>query len=284
MNEPSVLDQALDYAEYLGFAVFPVGPDCRVPRCAHGYKDASKDPDAIRALWAASPDANVALSAGPVSGVFVLDVDVKELDGRQSMVDMQARNAQLPRTWTAATPSGGWHLFFAHPDRELRNRVGFLPGLDIRAAGGSVALAPSEKANGRYRWLINPFTEALANAPAWLLDLIDPPAATRPNVPPLRVSSSERAARYVTAAVDGECRDLACMGPGTGRNARLFQAAANLGELVGAGLLPQDLAERALEAAAHDCGLTKEDGAHAVRMSIASGMKRGLSNPREVVA
>ena len=66
------------------------------------------------------------------------------------------------------------------------------------------------------------------------------------------------------------------------RNHTLFKAAANLGELVGAGLLRDELAEAALTCAAEACGLTHDDGRQAVASTIASGIKRGRENPREV--
>ena len=72
------------------------------------------------------------------------------------------------------------------------------------------------------------------------------------------------------------------MGAASGRNLRLFMAAANLGELVGAHLLPQDTAEAALERAAQENGLWKEDGPYSVRASIRSGMKKGQARPREI--
>lgn len=61
-------------------------------------------------------------------------------------------------------------------------------------------------------------------------------------------------------------------------------ASANLGQLVGADLLPQAAAERALLQAAGECGLVSEDGTRAVLATIASGMKKGVANPREVRA
>jgi putative DNA primase/helicase len=290
------------YAEGLGFAVFPVGPDCRTPykvkgAYEHGCHDATKDPDEIARRWGRHPLANIALACGPVSGVFALDIDAKgDVDGFASLARLEARFSPLPRTWRSLTPSGGEHRFFRQPDgRVLRNLVGLklddgnggferYPGLDIRSAGGSVALPPSAKPHGPYAWADAPSQIALADAPAWLLSVIDPPAPQRRPSPPLRFASMDRAARYVAAAVDRECGAVAGMGAGTGRNHRLFQAAANLGELVGGNLLSQDAAEAALEQAAADCGLTKEDGPHAVRATIRSGINRGLRNPRELAA
>ena len=275
---------ALAYGTVLGMHVFPVAPDCRRPLTEHGYKDASADPDQIERLWRQHPAANVAVATGKLSGIFVLDVDVKGADGLAALAGLEAANGTLPVTPTSLTPSGGKHLWFKQPDRLLRNRVGFAPGLDVRTDGGSVAAPPSKRHDGVYTWQIRPTQAPFAVAPDWLLELIDPPPVQRPPSAPINVGSLDRMARYVASAIDTECAELAAMGPNTGRNLRLFQAAANLGQLVGAGLAPIGMVEDALEAAAQECGLTREDGRHAVLASIKSGLNRGLANPREVRA
>lgn len=299
----AMLEAAASYAEILGFAVFGVAADCRVPikvegQYEHGCHDATKDPAEVRRRWTRHPRANIAVACGPDSGVFVLDIDSKGgVDGYASLAELERLNGALPASWVAATPSGGEHRYFRFPvGWELRNKVGLrvyhpdgsrtiYAGLDIRAAGGSAALPPSVKPTGRYRWRAEPGDHPLADAPEWLLKLaIDPPPPPRRPPAPLRVSELDRAARYVAAAVDGECGFLATMKANTGRNQRLFQAAANLGEFVGAGLLPMAMAERALESAATECGLAQEDGIYSVRQTIASGMRKGMMNPREVRA
>jgi hypothetical protein len=280
----STFEAALDYGA-VDLAVFPTGSDCRTPLCPHGCKDASTDPAEIARLWSAQPWANVSLATGSPSGVFAIDVDVKDgKDGLAALEGLQGRHGPLPETWLTLTPSGGRHVFFLQPvDRILRNRVSVEgSGLDVRSTGASVALPPSRKPSGVYSWLVDPLMVRAAVAPPWLLDFIDPPAVARPAAPPLRFTSTDRTARYVAAAVDAESAELSSMKPGSGRNLRLFQAAANLGEFVGAGLLPQRLAEDAMEAAALACGLTQEDGSLAVRATIASGMRRGLEHPRSV--
>lgn len=297
-----MLEAAKAYAATLGFAVFGVGSDCRVPfkeigRFEHGCHDATKDPEEIAYRWSnAHRGANIAGAMGAVSGVFALDIDAKgDVNGFESLAKLEERYSVLPASWRSATPSAGEHRFFRQPDGwSLRNKVGLriyhldgtrtvFPGLDIRTTGGSVALPPSRKPHGAYRWLDHPLQTPLADAPEWLLKLaIDPPLPPRNPAPPLRLDALDRAARYVGAAVDSECRTLAQMAAGSGRNQQLFQAAANLGEFVGASLLPQSMAEDALERAAGECGLLQEDGPHAVRMTIASGMRRGMANPREV--
>lgn len=294
-------DQAAAYAERLGFAVFGVLPNCKVPykqagRFEHGCHDATKDPCEVRRRWTeVHPGANVALATGTPSGVFALDIDAKgSVDGYASLAILEAKHAPLPPTWRVRTPSGGEHRYFRQPDLEMRNKVGLrichpdgsrtvFPGLDIRSTGASVALPPSRKPNGAYAWEVGPGEVELADAPAWLLALtVDPPPPPRRLGPPLRLSDMDRTSRYVAAAVDSEFNTLSRMRPGSGRNQQLFQSSANLGEFVGAGLLPQSMAEDALERAAAECGLLQEDGAHAVRMTIASGMRKGVANPREV--
>jgi hypothetical protein len=266
-----------------GLAVFPVAADCRRPLTPHGYKDASKASETLRRWWARWPQANMAVACGAASGVFVLDVDVKGANGLRTLAELQAHHHNLPRTWCAATPNGGCHLWFRQPARELRNRVNFAPGLDCRTDGGSVAVPPSRKANGVYHWEVAPWDCPLGEAADWLLHLIDPVPVVRPPRPPIRGHNRDRLASYVAAAIDGECREVARMAANTGRNLRLFQAAARLGELAGAGLAPEVMITDALEAAADDCGLTREDGRRAVVATIASGLARGLAHPRQVV-
>jgi putative DNA primase/helicase len=299
-----VLQAALDYAEALGWALFPVGPDCRVPRCEHGVYDASSDPEVIERLWAACPTANVAMAAGaPSGGVMILDIDCKGFDGFETLAQLEGENRPLPDTWCAATPSGGEHRYFRQPPGfDPCNKVGLriynadgsktvYQGLDVRTSSadglsrrGSVAVAPSRKPSGPYAWKRDPFSTALADAPSWLLRIVDPPEPPRPPLPPLKITAYDRAARYVAAAIDSECDQLARMAAGSGRNMRLFQASANLGELVGAKLLSQEMAERALGEAARDCGLIKEDGPHSVRATISSGIRKGMQSPRRIEA
>ncbi len=267
-----------------GLAVFPVAEDCRRPLTPHGYKDATKAPGEIEAIWRGRPRANIAVACGSTSGVFVLDVDTHEdgPNGLQTLAGLEADHGPLPQTWRTLTPSGGLHIWFRQPDRRLRNRVGFAPGLDVRTDGGSVAVPPSRKSSGVYAWVAQPWAIPLADAPQWLLSLIDPPMDFRPRSAPVSIGSTGRLAAYAAVAINGECSGLACMKPNSGRNSRLFQAAARLGELVAAGIAPVEIVARALEAAAGDCGLVAEDGVRAVAATIHSGLARGMLQPREV--
>jgi putative DNA primase/helicase len=294
-----VIEAALLLAQN-GLSVFGVAGDCRSPlvekgRFEHGCHDATREPGEIRRRWEqVHPDANVSVATGDASGVLVVDVDIKNgVDGRKHLRYLQDRYGAWPLSWKSMTPSGGYHLWFRQPaGLDLVNRVGLpvtvdgkvirLIGLDIRSTGASVAAPPSRKGEASYRWERSPDDTELQDAPAWLLKLCERPPLPPPG-PPLKLESADRMARYAAAAINGELDEVAGCQPG-GRNERLFISSAKIGSLVGAGLIPEDMATTALESAAAECGLLRDDGAHAVRTTILSGLRRGMAQPREIRA
>ncbi|MGH3845608.1 MAG: bifunctional DNA primase/polymerase, partial [Pseudonocardiaceae bacterium] len=87
---------------------------------------------------------------------------------------------------------------------------------------------------------------------------------------------------YVAAALAGETTAVTQAAPGT-RAHTLFRSAARLGELIGAGVLPETLAVQALLAAAP----TSDSGAdlftHREAIGhITNGIARGRRNPRQL--
>ena len=274
MSADPVLTAALEYAS-LGWPVFPRGVQ------GVGVYQATTDAEALTAMW--RPGTGLALACGAVAAVFVLDVDCKGADGFASLAALEAEHGALPPAWTVVTPSGGRHLYFEHPDRPLTNRVGFRPGLDVRTQGGSATLPPTIRNGVAYRWEREPWAHDIAQAPGWLIDAIAPPLPPLRPREPLRVQSTDRTARWVAAAVNNECAQVAtAISPG--RNLKLFQAACNLGEIVGSGLLSSGVVEDVLAHAADACGLLREDGQRAIAATITSGLRRGLQNPRGVAA
>jgi hypothetical protein len=271
---------ALDLARH-GLAVHPLGPDCRKPLTKSGCYAAQKNEEGVRALWRYHPTANIAVACGAISGAWVLDVDVKKgADGIAVLKALVGEHGALPKSWLSRTPTGGLHLWFQHVPG-LRNRVGVRPGLDCRTNGGSVCAPPSVRRDGPYIWVRRPGECDLLPAPDWLLDVLAPPEPSRSPPPQIHLGSVDRLARYASRAVDAERAAVANASAG-GRNLRLFQAAANLGELVGAGLLPEDMVVAHLEAAAEACGLAREDGPRPVLATIRSGLRHGLAHPREI--
>ncbi len=283
-------EAALRYVEELDFPVFPLGPKCRPGMLewegtSSGFLavyDATKDPKLVAEYWRRYPDANIGLATGLSAGVLVVDVDRHpgQADGFESIARLEAEhNADFPITASVDTPGNGRHFYFQTPPYPVVNRVGIVPGVDIRHSGSAVPLPPSHKPNGPYRGVID--RRMMQPIPDWLMAIIAPPPTPPPPRAPMRFVSSLRTARYLQKAIDEEYARVAHAGPGT-RNMSLFIAAASLGSLVGAGLLPELYVGQTLMEAASANGLVRDDGARECRATILSGLKTGRSKPREV--
>lgn len=104
-----VLDAALAYA-VKGWAVFPCRAGDKVPATQHGYKDASTDPQHVRAMFL-NPKFNIGIATGDVSGFFVLDVDPRN-GGDATLAALLAEHGPLPDTYRVKTGGGGDHYYF----------------------------------------------------------------------------------------------------------------------------------------------------------------------------
>ena len=126
------------------------------PRTRNGVKDATTDAQTIKFWETTYPDTNWGLACGRQSGLVVIDIDPKH-DGFTSFDEFETarRGGPLPTTLQAISGGGGRHHFFAYPNdgESVKNRVDWLPGVDIRSDGGYVVLAPgSHISGGTYRW------------------------------------------------------------------------------------------------------------------------------------
>lgn len=146
------LAAALDYAAR-GWSVVPVQPRGKVPCIAwQEFQNRHADEVEIRRWFKRWPNANIALVTGPISRLVVVDVDPAH-GGEDSLREWQERNGPLPPTLEAISGGGGRHLYFHSADPVLRNRVGLMPGIDLRARGGLIVAPPSIHPSGaHYRW------------------------------------------------------------------------------------------------------------------------------------
>jgi hypothetical protein len=181
------LAAALNYAERHSFAVFPchtfVDGTCtcrdqdkctspgKHPLTANGCKDGTSDLATIREWWRQAPEANIGITTGADSGVFVVDLDGAE--GIEALYELEKANDLLPETVCAETGSGGRHYYFQWPGLDIRS-MAHIGGkrIDVRGTGGLVVAAPSVSGKGSYRWIASPDEQAIAPAPQWLLDWI----------------------------------------------------------------------------------------------------------------
>ena len=210
-----------------GLPVFPCSTD-KKPIVEGGFKNATRDPETIRAMFVKPGAALIGVPTGRASGRVVIDVDPRH-NGDAWLRENQNR---LPSTLTHRTPGGGEHLAFRDPpDVEIRNSQGRIaPGVDVRGTGGYVIVPPSEgytiKHNG-----------ALADMPQWLIKASlkpdrPPPQPSLPSPPP----NSGHGSPYGLKALSEECTAIQ-HAPFGQQEMMLNNAALKIGSLVASGEL-----------------------------------------------
>lgn len=263
-----LLENALMYAEKAGWSVFPCKLD-KSPYTKHGCKDATKDPDQIRAWWTKWPDASIGCACGPDSKIWVLDIDLP--DGPDSLKKLIADNGELPETRLQQTGSGGMQYFFSWNGKEIKNTSGKLGHkIDTRGDGGYIIVPPSpHPSGGTYKWLKR---VDMPHAPEWLSDLVvKKPAITHVSHPQQGGNS-----KYGVAALSKQIIELSGSGEGQ-RNQQLNTAAYSLGRLVSGGELEIGHVENSLIGVALAIGLPEPES----RKTIQSGLKSGMQVPKK---
>lgn len=289
------LDVALYYTS-TGWPVFPCRPVAedvtdystgeietkkeKTPYTSNGLKGATRYERIVRRWWSDNPEAMIGVPTGAPIGAWVLDIDVPpdHEDGRIWLAEMEALHGPLPPTRTATTASGGKHYFWRHVDG-VRNRAGKTLGLgvDTRGDGGFIIAPGSVMLNGRgYEW---DNELPIADAPAWLLELVLPRAVNHVAQPLSYAAGTND--HYVNRAVDDELRNLAGTAPG-GRGHALNASAFSLGQLVGAGALSRSDAEAGLFDAASANGSLQKDGERETWAKIRRGLEAGMRQPRDI--
>jgi bifunctional DNA primase/polymerase-like protein len=301
---------ALLYASR-GWHVFPLVPGTKRPACpSHpvarcdrsdpwcrdghtGWEQRATTTDArIHRAWSTRAY-GIGIACGP-SRLLVLDTDQPKLDsqagqtaaadGEATLAQLEAENgAQLPPTYTVATPSGGTHRYFVAPTGlRLGNTVGQLgPLVDTRGVGGYVVAGPTVV--GRpYRVIENRPPDPL---PDWIVERLSSAARRAPQLISRRpsgapqLSSVRLSAPYITAALAAEVARVRHAPEGR-RNHLLFVASIALGQLVGGSQLDEHTArDRLREACAGHITAGAFTAAEA-EATITSGLTRGAAEPR----
>jgi putative DNA primase/helicase len=115
---------------------------CKHPIPVNGLLAATKDRQQIDRWWKANPTANIGIATGEPSKLLVIDIDGDE--GERSIEIFQKEHGYLPRTIEVSTPHGR-HLYFKFPaGGTYVSATAWLPGVDIRGAGGYVIAAGSK--------------------------------------------------------------------------------------------------------------------------------------------
>jgi hypothetical protein len=174
---PTPLAAALGYAAR-GWRVVPIAEGRKVPAFPSWPERATTDPTTITEWFRCEyARCGVGIATGAASGIFVLDVDVNDgKAGDETLRDLEARHGALPDTYSVITGTGGAHYYFRVPDGvTIRNDAGrrLGPGLDIRGEGGQVLAPPTIHPVAGVPYETDAgATDEVAEAPAWLIDLL----------------------------------------------------------------------------------------------------------------
>ncbi len=123
-------EYALDYLKS-GKSVFPCGKNKRpIIKTWEEYQKRLPTIEEVEKWWTETPEANIALVTGKISGISVIDCD------------LGSDYTQFPKTVTIKTGSGGYHLYYKYHEG-LGNKTGIIPNVDIRSDGGYVVAFPS---------------------------------------------------------------------------------------------------------------------------------------------
>jgi len=216
-------------------------------------------------------------------GEYIIAVDV---DDEARFAELEVELGPLPET-PRCDSGRGYRLFFTLPQEidvsRLKNVTGLgsepgapKPGVDIKAEGGQVVIAPSLHANGkRYVW--TRVGEIVPLPLQWALRLVKPPEIPKfiAKYTPAQMNkpghARNRAERYLEAAVTGEARALAGCGQGM-RNNTLFSSACRMFEYCGGMHLSHkwQWVHDELLSAARSCGLPE----HESRATLSSAERR----------
>jgi putative DNA primase/helicase len=172
----SLQSAALAYANKFNWKVFPLKPMDKHPRIDDWPTQATTNPIQINKWWAKWPNANIGIACGP-SNLVVIDCDVKhDKNGIESWRDLLIEHGFKDDTIIQLTPSGGEHFVFgSNGHGTIRNSTSKLgPGIDVRADGGYIVVAPSSTPEGVYQWDVaaHPSSHPVAMLPDKLAALI----------------------------------------------------------------------------------------------------------------
>lgn len=195
------------------------------------------------------------MPCGIVNGVVALDVDVKKVNGFESLKKL---GYEIPNTVYQQTPSGGMHFFFrAKEGVHYPNTVNSKLGLDTRGDRGWVAV---------YNFTNN---VPLAECPDWFSKLA--PEKEQP-------AQNQTTYKIAPEIVDGiftQAIDNVRNAPTGESNDTLNRESFKIGQLVASGSVTREVAERELYNAAKERG--KPD--YESRATIKSGLDGGQKSP-----
>ncbi len=248
----------------MGFKIFPCGAD-KIPLIRDWQRLATDDPEQLRrwqeffgpklALWG--------LPTGEVNGVLALDVDVKKVNGFDSLAKLG-----VPSTLSQFTKSGGAHYIFKYPrnGKIYGNRTNLFgskdapTGLDVRGNGGYICIYSQLQGEA-------------ADPPQWLVEDGGRAPVVQPEGPVVRYSPE-----IAEGILREACNRLRGCGEGE-RNNTLNQEAFKLGQLVASQAITREYAEQQLLAISTELLIPQREAWATISSGISGGMLKPITSP-----
>ncbi|MFM6929357.1 MAG: AAA family ATPase [Bdellovibrio sp.] len=204
------------------------------------------------------------IPCGSTNNIVTLDVDIKsKVNGWQTLKE---KNFEIPRTLSQKTLSGGAHFLFKfNPERPLKNRVGFLPGLDIRSTGGWIAYYGMD------------FSIPIVDAPEWLYETAS--VKEEKNTTTADPSQTFRMAPEIAQGILNNCLEEIKNAAAGESNNTLNVESFKVGQLVLSGAFTRDFAEAELMKAARIRGKPEYEAHATIKSGLDGGMKNPLTSP-----
>jgi hypothetical protein len=248
---------ALEYL-HRGWSIVPQISGTKKPCVVwRQYQEVAPKERVLKTWWSEWPDAGPALVLGPVSGIFLVEVDGSE--GHAELIRRLGGEPVAPKVISGSGKPDRYHLYFQCPDVPPRARqTPWHPQLEFRGQGGIIILPPSLHASGRrYAWVPgrSPDDLPLPPLPALVVQALTPPATAK------KLLTHDGAVAKVPADITGRSSTMQFLAgrysEGPRWNDRLFRAACDLcGRAV-----PQEVAEPLLLAGARPWTLGEEENA-----------------------
>jgi putative DNA primase/helicase len=275
---------AIEYLK-LGFSVIPIQPKGKKPEASVLPRDVDNKarwevytlrpplPDEARQWFENRPSLNIGIVTGRVSGIVVVDLDGQE--GTESFKKLVS-GTRNPTCWVVT--GNGYHGYFKYPSNStIGNRVGVLPGVDIRSDGGYVVAPPSVHISGKvYDWNRRfPHRGVLAELPSVLLSKLTEQKASVGPSPALKAQATGQHAEIATRIFEHQC---ACLqsAPTSSRNNQLNLSTYTLARIAQTGALSESVVRDAMRSIALSIGL----GEREIERTIDSAFKAGSSPAR----
>lgn len=158
------LNAALQYLRH-GWSVIPLRPNSKLPMVQWvEFQTRHATPAEVEGWWNQTPGANIGVVTGAISGIVVVDVDPRH-GGQAEPIHRSHHTGLVQRT-----AGRGSHLVYRYPGGVdwIPNRASVQQGVDVRADGGYIVVAPSAIDGKPYTWL-GTLADAGTVPPPWAI-------------------------------------------------------------------------------------------------------------------